>query len=82
MKHKPYGEDYMVGAWMDFLFFLYRQEWARNEFKTETGIDIRGVLLSGGINKMIDEATGFTRDAVIKWADWVTLNHWGVEENA
>ena len=41
--------------------------------------DIQAVVDSKGMDKMIDEATGFTKDAVIKWADWVTVNHWGEE---
>jgi len=77
MKHEPYGPDYMVGAWVALLRYLLGKEQARNDFKAETGIDIQSVVNARSLNKLIDEATGFTKDAVIKWADWVTVNHWG-----
>ena len=80
MKYEPYGEDYMAGAWISFLSFALTVPEYVTDFKKETGVDIQNVLNARGINKMIDEAAGRTKDAIIKWADFITLNYWGIEE--
>ena len=80
MKYEPYGLDneIIVGAWLGLVRYAVSIEVYRDEFKKETGIDISNTLKSHGINAMIDQTTGYQKHAVIKWADWVTKNLWGV----
>jgi len=80
MKTRPYGYDYMAGAWAGLLSWAATVDKFVEEFKAETGYDLRDVLTSRGINKMIDEATGHDKAVVVAWADWVTRNLWGEEE--
>lgn len=80
MQHEPYGEDYMFDAWFTFLKFAFGIERYRDQFKEETGIDLLNIIEARGLDKMIDESTGRTKDAVIKWADWVTENLWGIAD--
>jgi len=80
MQLKPYGEDYMVGAWLGCLIYTYDIKAQRDLFEKETGIDIYDIVSARGIMQMIDRATGRTSEAIAKWADWVTENIWGVEK--
>ena len=83
MKNTPFGEDYMVGAWLGLLIYTSSKidHWGKVQFKKETNIDIDKILSAKGINTIIDEVTGYQREAVVKWADWVTKNIWGSEED-
>ena len=71
----------MVDAWFGLVLYAYGVPEHREAFKNESGIDIENVAHAMGITAMIDKASGFQSDAVAKWADWVTRNLWGVEEN-
>ena len=77
MKTKPIGHEVMAGAWLGLVAFALSNENYRAAFKEETEIDISDVINSKGINKMIDQATGYQGQAVAKWCDWVTVNLWG-----
>lgn len=77
MKHTPFGHEIMGGAWLGLVIYAFSVEDNRNQFKAETGIDISDVVNSKGIKKAIDQATGYEKDAIVKWADWVTKNLWG-----
>lgn len=80
MTATPYGEDHLAPAFISLLLSLYDEEVVRGSFKEETGIDIEDIVSARGINAMIDESTGRTEDALIKWADWVAINYWGIEK--
>ena len=79
MKYRPFGEDHMIGAWVACLEYALTNETLRREFKQETGIDIYDVITATGLKKMIDEATGYQKEAITQLADWVTKNLWGIE---
>ncbi len=79
MKHKPYGEDHMVDAFLGLVFFAVSIAQITNKFKDETGIDILDVIRAKGINEMIDKASGRQKDAIVKWLDWIAENLWGLE---
>ena len=78
MKYNPNGEEYLFPAWFDLVNYAVTDELFVSRFKEETDIDILDVINQKGINAMIDEATGYQKEAVVKWCDWVTLNLWGV----
>ena len=50
-------------------------------FEKETGLSLNRLTGRSPITIMVDDATGFARDLVAKWFDWVALNVWGEEEN-
>lgn len=79
MTHTPYGEDYLFPGWLSCVRASISMPDFVKQFKDDTGIDILSVIHSRGLTKMIDEATGYDKVAITKWADWVTLNLWGVE---
>lgn len=80
MDQIPFGHDVMAGAWLGLIIYAFSVEDHREQFKKETGIVISDVINARGINAAIDQATGYQCDAIAKWADWVTLNLWGLEE--
>lgn len=80
MKLRPYGEDYMIGAYMSLVMSAYDIELNRKLFKSDTGINIKDVVSAKGLIAMIDESTGYQKDCIVKWCDWVTENLWGIEE--
>ena len=79
MEQTPFGPDYMAGAWYSLLLHAFTREDCRDSFKAETGSDISSIANASGLDAMIDEATGHQKQTIIKWADWVTANLWGVE---
>lgn len=79
MKTVPMGEDIMIGAWIGLLVWASEKEDIVEDFKRDTGKDIKSFLNRTPIIRMIDEATGYDKDVVIAWADWVTENLWGIE---
>ena len=79
MKNTPFGEDFMVGAWIGLTQFLYTKKEYREAFKKETGFDIKSVIDARGIDAMIDQSTGYQKEVMTAWADWITLNFWGTE---
>ncbi len=80
MTQIPIGEEYMVPAWVGMVRHALGAEYIKKEFKKETGFDVDHVLKATGINAIIDQKTGYQRDIIAKFADWVTVNLWGVEE--
>jgi hypothetical protein len=80
MTKTPFGEDFLAPVWIGAVWYTYRREDCRELFKQETGIDISEVVKAKGLEAMVDRATGFQAEAIAKWADWVTVNFWGVEE--
>lgn len=74
-----YADDpLMMGAWASHLSAVAGMEDVVDEFEKDTGIDISKSFKRSPMEMMVDKATGFDRDLFIKWADWVTVNYWGV----
>lgn len=69
----------MVGAWMGLVEWAITLKHVVAFFKQDTGYDLMDALGSRGINKTIDEATGYTRQVVTAWADYITERLWGLE---
>lgn len=77
MTTTPYGSDHQAGPFLAFVCLAYEIEENRIKFKAETGIDIVEIVKALGVRKEIDRVTGRQRDALVKFADWVTVNLWG-----
>jgi hypothetical protein len=78
MTTEPYGLPLMGDAWVSYLLWAAQDTGILMEFTADTGMNLEA-LHSQGINRMIDEATGFQRATLIAFADWVTTNYWGIE---
>lgn len=78
MKVRPYGEDYMVGAFFGIVSFCLSNDGARGAFKKATGRDLD--KSRSPIEVQIDQATGYDRDTLALFADWVAETEWGIEE--
>lgn len=79
MTKTPLGKDEMAPAWAGCFRWALSEKELRSKFRIETGFDVDHVLKATGINAMIDKATGYQKEMVIKFADWVTEKIWGVE---
>ena len=80
MKAQPFGEDYMVGAWLSLVAVTAEQPGALEEFKADSGFDLLTVLRAKGLAAMIESATGHDRAVIVAFCDWVTKNVWGEAE--
>lgn len=80
MKHRPYGEEHMFPAWYGYVLFAVNDAVICEEFKDKTGIIVKYFLQGGQIGKMIDSATGYEKDVLVKWCDFITEHHFGVED--
>jgi hypothetical protein len=79
MTTDPYGLPFMADAWLACVIWAAERPENIKQFKIDTGYDLTDVLKSRGLNKLIDQATGYDRKVVSAWADWVTKNYWGIE---
>jgi len=70
----PEKDHYMAGAYLGLLSWAAREEKIIEAFEKDTGISLE---IKGGIEGMIDKATGYQEDLVFKFAHWVTANLWG-----
>ena len=80
MKVEPLGLPLMGDAWLSFVFWFAGIDTYRAWFKKETNIDLSKLLHRSPLEMMIDESTGFERDAICQWCDWVTINFWGINK--
>lgn len=74
------GTPFMTVFWASGLRCAIAMPGIVERFENETGIKITSIATSSGLDAMIDEASGRTRNAVIAFADWFTTNIWG-EQN-
>ena len=79
MQQRPIGHELLGGAWLGTVIYAFSVEENRDLFEIETGINISDVINAAGLPRAIDHATGFEKEALVKWADWVTKNLWGVK---
>lgn len=80
MTLRPWGEDYMVDAFIGLVRHLLSVEEAREAFKRSTGYDIMNLVGQPLINQMVDKATGHANTVIAAFGDWVAEKHWGVED--
>jgi len=59
--------EWMTIVWRDFLLFAAGDEHMTEQFHAATGMKMR---LAGGIDGMIDEATGYADSVVRSFAYW------------
>ena len=64
-------------AWRDFLTWAWNEPEMRAQFTAKTGIDIQGV--TAPINAAIDAATGANASVALRFIEWATCEHWGLE---
>jgi hypothetical protein len=77
MHEIPFGLPEMQGAWAGCVSWALSVPELREQFKAETGHDLDALAGAQGLDQMIDEATGRSRDVLVAWCDWVTTYVWG-----
>lgn len=80
MKTLPeyHENDFLMGAFVGLVRFMFNQDEMVKIFKEETGLDIRKILIRSPIQKMVDEACDFDgHEEFAAFADWVNVNFWG-----
>lgn len=70
----PEHDHYMAPAWLGLIRYASGQAQILEQFEKDTGMKFR---FPGGIEGMIDKATGYQEDMIFKFAHWVTKNLWG-----
>lgn len=80
MKTKPIGLPLMTEAFLSCASWAISRPEMVEEFKKETGLDLESIASQRGLNKLIDEQTGYARESFVAWLDWVAMNIWGVDE--
>jgi len=71
----PETDPVMQGAWAACLSYTVRRTDALQRFEKETGLKFRPA--TNGIERMIDQATGFEDDFLEKFIDWFNEKIWG-----
>jgi len=77
MTVKPYGWPFMGSDFFSCAHALANQKGMAERFLKETGLTMPKF---DGIEGMIDEASGYQKDVLGKYLDWVSENYWGKEE--
>jgi hypothetical protein len=81
MTKVPFGLAIAGGA--DFVAFtmaMAQYPGMLDLFLKETGYDLRSVIKAAGLNRMIDESTGYQAATIAAFADWICTHYWGEEE--
>lgn len=79
MTVEPWGEDYMMPAFVGLVQYAAGDEDSRAAFKEATGSDIARLVSRSAIEAAVDRATGYDKDLVGKFADWVATQLWNPE---
>lgn len=79
MKKVPYGLPLMSEAWISCCLWALSEENIKKSFKEDTGFNVDNLTSRTPFETLIDQSTGYERDVIITWLDWVTENVWGVE---
>jgi len=80
MKTIPlyYDNNLLMGGFVGLVRFAFNTDDIVGRYKTETGVDIRKILIRSPFVKMIDDACGFDgHEEFAAFADWVNVNLWG-----
>lgn len=67
MEIRPYGEEHMLSAWIDFLSWASKEEHIVEEYIKATGVI------------PIDMTEDQTEQYCCLFADWLTVYYWGEE---
>ena len=70
------ARDYMIPAWLSCLYWAVGDADMMDAYRTATGDNWRP---SGGLNAMVDAATGADRAFFLRFAGWFNTNVWGPE---
>lgn len=65
-------------AWRDFLIFAIGEPKIVEQYETATGKKLD--LAKTPMDRMIDKATGREDAMVADFVEWVTINHYGIDE--
>lgn len=79
MKVIPYGLPLMGDAWAGCMMWAIGKHEVRQVFTEETGLSLEDLVCQSGFARMIDEATGYRRDVVMRFLDWATERLWGID---
>lgn len=80
MKLTPLGWPLMAEAYLGCVSWALDNDDIKRAFQEETGINLESIANAKGEARMIDEATGRTREAVAAFMDFVTRTVWGIEQ--
>jgi hypothetical protein len=72
-----YGQ-FMGSSWAAFISWAHSEPDARKAFTEETGIPWP-IAPKSALGAMIDAATGYQDHALFMFAQWATVNHFGLE---
>ena len=81
LKQKPYGYPLMMDAFIGCVSHCISVGGIRDDFKKKTGHDLSSLARSSGINLMIDKASGYQKEVMESFFNYVNENHWGLDEN-
>lgn len=79
MKLMPYGLPLMLDAWIGCVMWASGQELIVAEFCKETGFNANFFIHRSALDAAIDKATGFEREIMVRFCDFVTERLWGIE---
>ena len=82
MKLQPLGWPLMAPAYLGCVSWALTNDEIKRAFQSETGINLESIANAKGEARMIDDATGRTREAVAAFMDFVTKTVWGIEPEA
>ncbi len=71
----PEQDHFMAPAWLGLIRFAATRPDIVADFEKDSGMVFR--FPASGIEKMIDQTTGYQEDLIFKFAHWITKNLWG-----
>lgn len=82
MTKTPLGWPLMAEAFLGLAHHSIADESVLAAFQLESGLDLKTIIPKAGLDKLIDQATGRTEEALGKFLDWLVVNQWGEEPQA
>lgn len=67
-------------AFLSFLSWSVSNEPTLDEFEKDSGKNLKNLVNAGPFAQMIDKETGYAKEMMRDFADWLVVNHWGEEE--
>lgn len=80
MKTIPDGNEnnLLMGAFLGLVKFAFNNDEIVEEYKKESGFNIRRICPKSPFEAMIDKSCGYDgREDFAAFADWVNINLWG-----
>ncbi len=75
MTKVPFGDHGY--DFFSFAMYAIGKDEIVDQYKYETGVDLRKLVPKSALDKMIDGATGYSNEVMAKFLDWLVINHWG-----